>query len=405
MSENRIGMYGIGGLYNYGCEAIVRGTTELIRQVAPGASIKYFSPRADDDRHQIVDLGIDVVQTPAAKRSLPLKVLGKASRMLAVPFDATGESYEAILDNCDVLVSIGGDIYTIPEYARRKGRYPYFNRLVRLGQLAKGRGVREVIMGASIGPFGSFGRAVDYYADHLKSCEVIFCREQITLKYLNSIGVSSNTVLMPDPAFFVENPVELPDYEDARYLGINLSPLSLRELQGRVSKDAVKQLARQVEDLMDETGLPVLLIPHVFAPYAGDNDESFLHLVIEELDKTHRKECELVAPKGFIDAKRYLAQCQIVVAARMHCAVNAICVGVPTIFLSYSKKSIGMCELVYGSRCWAVPLCDDDGLKKATLSLYAERKTVHGRLQKRVEELKGRVQNARAFAELAHVMQ
>ena len=404
MHKHRIGLYGVGGLYNYGCEAIVRGTTELIRCVAPEASITYFTPRADYDGRQVADLGIDVVQMPAARRSLPLKVLGRASRALAVPFDATGESYEAVLNGCDVLVSIGGDIYTIPEHTRRKSRYPYFNRLVRLGQMAKARGVREVIMGASIGPFGSFERAVDYYADHLKTCTAIFCRERVTLEYLDSIGVSSNTALMPDPAFFVENPTGLSRYEDAQYLGVNLSPLSLRELQGRVSEDAVRELARQVESLMDETGLPALLVPHVFAPRAEDNDESFLRLVLEKLDEAHRRRCEFVKPRGFIDAKRYLAQCQLVIAARMHCAVNAICVGVPTVFLSYSKKSIGMCELVYGSRDCVVPLGDADGLKKATLSLYAERDEVHGHLEKRVEELRGRAQNENAFAELARAL-
>lgn len=404
MSKKRVGLYGVGGLYNYGCEAIVRGTVELIRRVEPEASITYYTPRADDDRRQIADLGINVLQMPAAKRGLPLKVLGKASKVLTVPFDATGEAYETVLEGCDILISIGGDIYTIPEHVRRKKRYPYFNRLVRLGELAKARGVREIIMGASIGPFGSFERAVDYYADHLKSCAAIICRERVTLEYLESIGVSSNTVLMPDPAFFVDNQVGLPSYEKARYLGVNLSPLSLRELQGGVLEGSIKELALQVEALMDETNLPAMLIPHVFAPRVEDNDESFLRMVRNYLDEEHRERCEIVEPKGFIDAKRYLAQCQLVVAARMHCAVNAICVGVPTVFLSYSKKSIGMCELVYGSYDCVVPLGDADGLKKAVLSLYAERAEVHGYLKKRVKELRGCTQNENAFAELARAL-
>lgn len=404
MHKNRIGLYGVGGLYNYGCEAIVRGTTELIRRVAPEAPITYYTPRADDDRRQIADLEINVVQMPVVKRSLLLKAFGKVSRMFAVPFDATGESYETILCGCDVLVSIGGDIYTIPEYVRRKKRYPYFNRLVRLGELAKTRGVHEIIMGASIGPFGCFERAVDYYADHLKSCAAIFCRERVTLKYLESIGISSNAILMPDPAFFVDNPTGLPSYEKARYLGVNLSPLSLRELQGRVSEDSVKALAYQVETLMNETGLPAMFIPHVFAPRPEDNDESFLRMVFEELDESYRRRCEFVVPKGFIDAKRYLAQCQLVVAARMHCAVNAICLGIPTVFLSYSKKSIGMCDLVYGCHDWVVPLGDADGLTGAVTSLYAEREGMHRRLQKRVGELRGKTQNEDAFSELAHAL-
>ena len=50
---------------------------------------------------------------------------------------------------------------------------------------------------------------------------------------------------------------------------------------------------------------------------------------------------------GFIGIKKYLIKCDIIISARMHCAINAITCGVPTIFLSYSKKSIGMCEHVY----------------------------------------------------------
>lgn len=404
MANKRIGLYGIGGLYNYGCEAIVRGTASLIQYVEPEASISYFTPRGDADRRQIADLGIDVIQMPPAKRGFFLKAAGKVSKVFALPFDSTGESYETVLNGCDVLVSIGGDIYTIPEHVRQKKRYPYFNRLIRLGELARDKGVGEVIIGASIGPFGSFDRAIAYYADHLKSCEAIFCRERVTMDYLRSIGVSSNTIFMPDPAFFVNNPTDLPPYENARYLGVNLSPLSLRELHGVIPGDSMKSLAGQIQNLMDGTGLPAMLIPHVFAPREEDNDEHFLRLLLNEFDERHRSRCEIVVPKGFIDAKRYLAQCQMVVAARMHCAVNAICVGIPTVLLSYSKKSIGMCELVYGDRRWVVPLGDGDGLHNAAMSLYSDRGKVYEYLGNRVKELRSTALNAGAFNELARVI-
>ena len=42
----------------------------------------------------------------------------------------------------------------------------------------------------------------------------------------------------------------------------------------------------------------------------------------------------------------------------MHCAINAVSVGVPTIFLAYSKKAYGMVEYVYGNSKWVVPLKD-----------------------------------------------
>jgi len=39
----RIGLYGIGGVYNFGCEAIVRGAYKVIQGLYPGADIVYFS--------------------------------------------------------------------------------------------------------------------------------------------------------------------------------------------------------------------------------------------------------------------------------------------------------------------------------------------------------------------------
>lgn len=397
MASKRIGLYGIGGLYNYGCEAIIRGTVRLIREVNPEARIAYFSPRADEDAVKISDLGIEVVQMPSPRRGFFLKAAGKLSKLACVPFDSTGESYDTVLDGCDVLVSIGGDIYTIPAHLREKGRYPYFNRLIKLGELASERGVVEVIMGASIGPFGDFAPAVGYYVDHLRKCETIFCRERVTLDYLASIGIESNATFLPDPAFFVENPADLGAYEDARYIGVNLSPLSLRELHGGVAKEAVVELACQVQELMDITGLPALLIPHVLAPLDADNDERFMRMLFEELNEGHRARCEVVVPTDFIDAKRYLAQCRVVVAARMHCAVNAMCVGVPTVLLSYSKKSVGMCEVVYGDTRWVVPLGDADEVRRAVGALYTEREQAHAYLTGRIEELRG------ALADEAHL--
>ncbi len=59
---------------------------------------------------------------------------------------------------------------------------------------------------------------------------------------------------------------------------------------------------------------------------------------------------------GFFGIKEYIRKCQIVISARMHCAINAIEENVPTIFLSYSQKSIGMCQYIYGDTKWCISL-------------------------------------------------
>jgi len=40
----------------------------------------------------------------------------------------------------------------------------------------------------------------------------------------------------------------------------------------------------------------------------------------------------------------------------MHCAINAIEAGVPTIFIAYSQKAVGMAEYVYGNKKWVIPI-------------------------------------------------
>ena len=42
----------------------------------------------------------------------------------------------------------------------------------------------------------------------------------------------------------------------------------------------------------------------------------------------------------------------------MHCAVNSIIEGIPSIFLSYSQKSIGMSGFVYGNTKYTLDIKD-----------------------------------------------
>lgn len=398
-------LYGIGGLYNYGCEAIVRGTIRMLREACPGARVRYFSPRAQDDMRRVADLDIEVVQLRAGRRSVPLRAFNKAATALCVPFDSTREDYGAVLDGADVLVSIGGDIYTIPAHLRSRRRYPYFNKLVRMGELAQARGVPEVVVGASVGPFGNWTPAVDYYASHLRNMDLICCRERRSIGYLESVGVFGNVCLLPDPAFFVEGEDARDVWSHAEYLGVNLSPLSLRELNGGVSGADVSRLAALVQRLMDQTGMPALLVPHVLSPDVGDNDLLFLRRVRSAMDGSHRERAEVTEPTGFLDAKRQLRRCRLVVAARMHCAVNAMCEGVPTILLSYSQKAQGMCEFVYGSDRWVLPLSDAaEELPGRLAELQGESAEVHKSLVARIFQIGSTLEKTDGFGRLKQVL-
>ena len=58
----RIAIYGIGGLYNYGCEAIIRGTVEFIRKNYDNPQITYYSRNYKADLILANELGIQIHQ-------------------------------------------------------------------------------------------------------------------------------------------------------------------------------------------------------------------------------------------------------------------------------------------------------------------------------------------------------
>ena len=150
----RIAIYGIGGLYNYGCEAIIRGSVEFIRRKYSNPEITYYSRSFLEDMSLAKELGINIVSIER-KSNLIKKCISKLidiTELPIVPFFT--EEFKLIVDNSDVVFSVGGDIYTIPKYLRERKHYRYVNYLVKFGEYALEHSVEVVIYGASIGPFG-----------------------------------------------------------------------------------------------------------------------------------------------------------------------------------------------------------------------------------------------------------
>lgn len=345
-----IGIYGIAGVYNLGCEAIIRGTYEHLKTQFPNAKWIYYTPNRAADALILNDLPIEIRETKK-KFVLIKKCFNKIFDMLKIGYQIPYDDYNDIINNVDIIISVGGDIYTIPTYLREKEKYPYYNRLVEFGNIALKQNKKIIIYGASIGPFGKYKKAIMYYKSHLDRVDLIVVREKSTMQYLKEIGISSNVVFSPDPAFSLRQNVKYSkNYSDT--IGINLSGLSLIETYGRISKDTIKLLAGIIEKIIDVTGCNICFVPHVFAPYEIDNDFIIQRKIINLLNEKYREKVTITDDNTFLSVKNDLSQCSIVVAARMHCAINSLSEGIPTILLSYSSKAKGMCEFVYGNTKW-----------------------------------------------------
>ncbi len=359
----KIGLYGIGGLYNFGCEAIVRGCCTYINRNYQNAEIIYYSSNYLYDSEVLQDIDITVKEirvNPSIK--FYKRAVNKVCRKAQIPFQYIINNYHQILREIDIVFFIGGDILTLPKFAMQKKRYFYMNSMVEFGKKAVESGIPIVLYGASVGPFGTYPKAVKYYAENLKKYEKIICREFTTIKYLESIGVY-NTEFEPDPAFYVNANQDYSSNVSPRFIGVNFSPLSLVQIYGRYSEEMIGEFSRILTRIYDRYHDDILLIPHVISKDILDDDYRFQQALIRHLPKEYQNHIQMADHRGgFLKIKAQLPQCKIVVSSRMHCAINALHENVPTIFLSYSAKSKGMCNFIYGDEKWVIDIKQIDEL-------------------------------------------
>lgn len=347
----RVLLIGIGGVYNYGCEAIVRGTEAILHSRWPDLEIVYASPRPEDDFKRLSGCQVHIIPR-IFKRYSTTNIARKALSIVGVEWKPRLDSL-SLLDGVDAVLSIGGDIYTLSANTGYDAALPKF------GSASERRGIPYILWGASVGPFTANHRAENFYKKHLHSISKIVAREQDTVTYLSSLGVIDNVISFADPAFTVAPEITKSGKSTNRQLtiGLNLSPLSAL-YSGFSIDDAIKKQARAIEILIREYDAQIILLPHVLCDLSRiDDDLSYLRTIQSKITEPLKNRVRLVEnDPGFIGIKRVLVDCDLVIAARMHCAINAMTAHVPTLLLSYSNKSKGMAEFVYGNRSMVMDL-------------------------------------------------
>ena len=154
-----------------------------------------------------------------------------------------------------------------------------------------------------------------------------------------------------------------PSWTAKTRIGLNLSRLSI--VQRYPANERARQEARIVESVRTLAALPdveILLIPHVQpGDQSADDDCAFLADIHRQVGGDNL----LLLPPGLgaPGTKRIIAECDLLIAARMHCAIAGCSSGVPTLFLAYSSKALGMAEYVYGHRRFCLRLDEIDGAR------------------------------------------
>ncbi len=360
----KILLAGNGSYLNRGCEAIVRGTMEILRQTfspEPEIISAVFSSEKNVARQAAQES--DSAITHLALRNTKLK---RGSRdwwsrqlyalrqpfsdkqYLVTPRKFTG--LEPLVSSLDLALAVGGDNYSLD--------YGWPTAYLALDRYLFKHNIPVLLWGASIGPFDTLPATARLELfRHLEKMPLIFARESKSLAYLRQ-HVRTKIIHVADPAFLM--PSETPSIVSypPGSIGLNFSPLLAKYVTNNNYAQYVKLCAQIVEFLLKNTEKNILLIPHVTSE-TGAEDDASLNLLIYQLLKTRQNRiCCVSSSLKAAEYKALISDCAVFAGARTHATIAAISSSVPTISLAYSLKAYGINQDVFGSCKYCVKPSD-----------------------------------------------
>ena len=356
------------GSKNHGCEAIVRGSMNIIENSDEKAEFVLSSYNPSDDKI-INNITVKAARTRALTKvekliaAVDLKINNSETYALQKMYSPIVSDAE----DCDVCLSVGGDTYC---YGDNHGIQVLTREL-------KKRGKKTVLWGASIGAEDLSERKLE----SLRDFDAIFTREPITYELLKENGANDNIYLFSDPAFCMERvEVEPIDgFTRENTLGFNISPLVA---SGDPRK---KEIAEDfLRFVFENTTMKVLLVPHVVEE--NNNDYDFMKPIFEKFEHTGRiailpPDLEARQYKGYIAGTRFF------VGARTHSTIAAYSSGVPTIALGYSVKARGIAKDIFGEEKYVLDIkamTDYEELRDEFLKLLENENEIRRDLMKSI---------------------
>lgn len=345
---------------NRGCEAIVRSTTELLREECGDIEVLVPSSSIAEDHAQWPEadsFGVRFVPAylPPINRywvhlqQLPIPALKRAGWPFPLP-----AWLRRTLATVDCVLSVGGDSYSLD--------YLLPSLLMGLDRCAMDLGKPVVLWGASVGPFDREPHFLPVIRRHLERMAFIAARESVTLGYLTALGLRDKVVPVADPAFaLTPEPVDTepfwPEGPRKGILGINVSPLLLRyRPSGEPDGRLLDEVAGFIRHAVAERELGVVLIPHVI-PYDGavkNNDSAFMAQLLPRVVDLGNHVRLVNGHLNAAQMKYVISQCRFFIGARTHSTIAALSSGVPTVSIAYSVKAVGINRDVFGHTRYVV---------------------------------------------------
>lgn len=367
MDHKNLIMYAHGSAYNHGCEAIVRGSIDLLSLEKEKTTL--FSNHIKGDQ----DFGLDQLVTVLPVQETPVghtSPLGYLYRVRAhlhknhtqLYYRYFGKKqYQYLYGHGDVALSIGGDNYCYESaLTALEVRNYWLNK----------KGTKTILWGASL--------TEDFLSaevmDDLNRYSLITVRERMSYDMLKAHNIHTDVVLAPDPAFaLVPEETPWPDgIEHKNVVGINTS-----HFVGQLSASAdsgIQNYVNLINWILNETDMEIALIPHVVFPEdPGNNDLLDTKRLLKRIPQSERVVI-LDGKYNCCQLKSIISKCRFFVGARTHATIAAYSTGVPTLVVGYSTKSTGIARDLFGTDegyvCSVQNMTDDHMLLSAFQKIY-----------------------------------
>lgn len=361
-------LYYHGGSANHGCEAIVRSTNKVL-----GSDLALWTTGITSDRTYALDSLLSLsedIYSPVQKPSLQWFLSAVHHKLTHTDYLHIKYAHNAFFSQVkpgDVCLSIGGDNYCYTG----QDILGYYNRILHE------KGAKTVLWGCSVEPELLNQAEI---AKDIGRYDLIVARE--TLSYDALKKVNPNTILAPDPAFFLDR-VELPlpdGFAPGNTVGINASPLIMKSESKKGI--TIESFRRLIAHILGDTNMNVALIPHVVEP--GNDDREPLRTLFDAFSDSGR--IVLIDDHNAEELKGYISRCRFFVGARTHATIAAYSSGVPTLVVGYSVKAKGIARDLFGTESnYVLPVqsIEDPGtLVKAFDWFLAREEEIQSHLQK-----------------------
>lgn len=256
-----------------------------------------------------------------------------------------------------------------------------------------------VIFPQSIGPFKREWekRLVKYIYDR---SDKLFLRDSVSVNLAKNIGIEhSSPQYMPDLAFTFPEAHRSEGIELLTKYGFSFSDNNIgmtiistmpSYLSNNIMENYYKSVAEALEELICMHGFKIFLFCQVSGPTKDENDEIGINNVIEILSLNARKHIVFVNER-ILPAK--LKACyglmDLFIATRLHSGIFSLGMNVPTLFIGYLDKTIGVLNSL-GMENFFINLIEisKERIVQKTISMWKQKKEISTLIQEKMEKVK-----------------